>query len=350
MSENKESHNSVYSNIYAAAGLGGLLGSPAGEVGYAINTLGVRGNKRTRLGLKNKLNPFYKEPIPKTFLQRMAKKIEKKTDTVDGITQIENILGYVPRRIMKDKKDVVKALSLKKTFLQNRKSASTYGGLAGIILASVAGASIEKTSSENNKNRRRLMIGGATVAGAGLARPVATLYEANKHLNVQGTPQTRSKFRSAIRNAASMRNLSFKRSGPKMTAKNLEGARRLMKFIPDKVYRTKGTSKKEVAESIGVLQKFIHANSRSKNIASVGGATLGASLAALLMEKRAYGISVKGAVGPRKHGVAQVNRSQAMPKGEPAGRPIVSKKKMRSFLSKKNKVLPGNLTDIGKIT
>jgi hypothetical protein len=345
MSENS---NDYYAAV-SAAGLGGLLGSPTGEIGYAVNTLGIRGNKLTRTGLKNKLNPFYKEPIPKTFLQRMAKKINKKTDTVDGITQLQRVLGFVPQRIMKDKKDVVKALHLKKKFLQNRKSSSVYGGLAGLILAGVVGAGIEKKSSENDKNKKRVLVGGTALAGAGLARPAATLYTANKHFNIQGNALTKKKFRSSIRNALSFSS-SPKSSGPRMNSKYLEGVKRLLKFAPDEAFKMKGTSKKEVVESIDIIQKFIKANHRAKNVASVTGASIGGLAAALRMEKTAYGISVKGAVGPRKNGIAQVNRSQALPKGEPAGRPIVSKKSMRSFLSKKNKVLPGNLTDIGKLT
>ena len=84
--------------------------------------------------------------------------------------------------------------------------------------------------------------------------------------------------------------------------------------------------------------------------AAVAGSAIAGLSAKKYLEKRAYGIPVRGARGPRKFGIAQVNKSVPLPKGEPAGRPIIGKKALRSYLGKKNKVLPGNITDIGKLT
>lgn len=327
----------------AGASLGYQLGNPIGQLAYATEVLGRKGTDSTKSALKKKLNPFKKKDLPKTFLSRLSQSISKRTDSIKGLDQVYYYVDKMPRSIIKNKKEILDSLTAKRKFLQNRGKAGTYGSLAGAIAMGIFGTSLEKTAKDRD-NRGLLVATGVT--GAAIGSSAGQFREAYKEFYLNGNDLTRRVFKEKI----DPRNFKFKK--PENNFFNIDDAKKIFSMLPETVFNANKTSKKDALEALTKIENF----SKNRKVPAVVGAIAGGVIAPIVysigMQKKAGTIPIRGATpGPRNaDGVARVNRIIPRVGSEPAGNPIVSKKQMKSFLSKKNMQLPGNINNIGKLT
>ena len=327
----------------AGAALGYQLGNPIGQLAYATEVLGRKGTDTTRSTLKKKLNPFTKKRLPKTFLTRLSKSISKRTDSIKGLDQVYYYVDKMPRHVIKNKKEILDSLTAKRKFLQNRGKAGTYGSLAGAIAMGIFGSSLEKTAKDRD-NRGVLVATGVT--GAVIGNSAGQFREAYKEFYLNGNDLTRRVFKDKI----NPRNFKFKKS--KNNFFNIDDAKKIFPKLPETVFTANDTTKKEALEALTKIENFSKNRKSAGMVGAIAGGIIAPIVYTLGMQKKAGTIPIRGATpGPRNiDGVARVNSRVPRAGAEPAGKPIISKKQMKSFLSKKNMQLPGNINNIGKLT
>ena len=207
---------------------------------------------------------------------------------------------------------------------------------------------------DNSFGRSAMMMGAGAIIGDKIGKPLGQTAYAMKVYGKDGNDITRKALKESLN--------PFSKKIPEQPPKGIiqkivnfatkntdtvEGIQKTKKYvghIPERFMK----DKKDVIQALNLKEKFLKGRGKAGRYGSFAGA-LGLGIFGAALEKNA-GIPVANARGRRnKDGVANITSN--VPKPSESTRPIITKKAMKTYMSKKRaKADIGNITRIGRLS